>query len=305
MLLYTFFVFIICSTINSNAQSSHKYLTILPHEKGYEQQTYLEHDMVNANIPDSFDTRLNWPNCVNIVGHVRDQSNCGSCWAFGSTEAFNDRYCIKTGDNVTLFSTTQTLACCSGVRCGMSQGCNGGQPGSAWKWFTTDGVVSGGDYGDNLTCESYPFPQCAHHVEPPAGMVACPTLPEYSTPECSSSCYSNTVSNKRFKASSSYALKKLDDIYQDIIKYGTVTATLSVYEDFESYTGGVYKHTSGKYLGGHAIKLIGWGVDSTTKELYWLCVNSWNDSWGEKGTFRILRGSNECGIEAGIVAGQV
>ena len=43
----------------------------------------------------------------------------------------------------------------------------------------------------------------------------------------------------------------------------------TVYEDFEAYTGGVYQHTTGKALGGHAIKMIGWGVDNGTP--YWIC----------------------------------
>ena len=75
--------------------------------------------------------------------------------------------------------------------------------------------------------------------------------------------------------------------------------------DFEAYTGGVYQHTSGKYLGGHAVKMIGWGVDADTGTPYWLCVNSWNYGWGEQGLFRILRGSDECGIESSVVAGDV
>lgn len=70
---------------------------------------------------------------------MRDQSNCGSCWAFGSTEAFNDRHCIATGDAVTVFSPEDTVACCAGLTCGMSNGCNGGQPASAWKWFNDKG----------------------------------------------------------------------------------------------------------------------------------------------------------------------
>jgi cathepsin B len=82
---------------------------------------------------------------------------------------------------------------------------------------------------------------------------------------------------------------------------GTVSVSMTVYEDFEAYSSGVYQHKTGKSLGGHAIKMIGWGVDNGTP--YWICTNSWNDSWGEKGTFRILRGSNECGIESGVVAG--
>jgi cathepsin B len=60
---------------------------------------------------------------------------------------------------------------------------------------------------------------------------------------------------------------------------------------------------TGKNLGGHAIKMIGWGVENGTP--YWLCVNSWNNTWGEQGLFKILRGSNECGIEGSVVAGDV
>lgn len=61
---------------------------------------------------------------------------------------------------------------------------------------------------------------------------------------------------------------------------------------------------TGSYLGGHAVKIIGWGTDEKSGLDYWLVANSWNDSWGENGFFRILRGVNECGIEAQVVAGE-
>jgi len=43
---------------------------------------------VAANIPDSFDARTEWSNCSSI-GLIRDQANCGSCWAFGAVEAMS------------------------------------------------------------------------------------------------------------------------------------------------------------------------------------------------------------------------
>ncbi|VDO19293.1 unnamed protein product [Heligmosomoides polygyrus] len=63
-----------------------------------------------------------------------------------------------------------------------------------------------------------------------------------------------------------------------------------------------FTHTAGKPQGGHAVKIIGWGVQNGTK--YWTVANSWNTDWGEDGGyFRILRGNNQCGIEQLVVAG--
>ena len=45
----------------------------------------------------------------------------------------------------------------------------------------------------------------------------------------------------------------------------------------------------------------GWGEENGTP--YWLVANSWNYDWGDNGTFKILRGSDHCGIESGVVAG--
>ncbi|PIO13917.1 hypothetical protein AB205_0027480, partial [Aquarana catesbeiana] len=69
------------------------------------------------------------------------------------------------------------------------------------------------------------------------------------------------------------------EIMAEIYKNGPVEGAFTVYEDFPNYKSGVYQHTTGEEVGGHAIKVIGWGVESGTP--YWLCVNSWNTDWGD------------------------
>ena len=87
----------------------------------------------------------------------------------------------------------------------------------------------------------------------------------------------------------------------ELMKNGPVEAAFTVYADFPNYKSGVYQHVSGTALGGHAIRILGWGVEKGTP--YWLVANSWNYDWGDNGTFKILRGQDHCGIESGVVAG--
>lgn len=82
----------------------------------------------------------------------------------------------------------------------------------------------------------------------------------------------------------------VDAIKKDLIENGPVTAAFTVYEDFVNYKSGVYRHTTGSALGGHAVKIIGYGED------YWIVNNSWNETWGDNGTFKIAFG--ECGIDS-------
>jgi cathepsin B len=108
--------------------------------------------------------------------------------------------------------------------------------------------------------------------------------------------------------------------YVTLLKVSTpllLQAAFDVYDDFFNYKSGVYQHTSGSLAGGHAVRIIGWGTENSTP--YWLVANSWGRFWGLDGRasvrvetrifcagyFKILRGSNECGIEHGIVAGMV
>lgn len=91
----------------------------------------------------------------------------------------------------------------------------------------------------------------------------------------------------------------------EILARGPVTASFVVYEDIFRYTGGIYHKTkdSGRQIGGHAIKIIGWGEEKGAP--YWIIANSWGADWGENGYFRIMRGRNECGIEQDVHVGSV
>jgi cathepsin B len=256
--------------------------------------------VVSDDLPESFDARTAWPECESVINHVRDQSNCGSCWAHGTTEALNDRICIASGGAfTTLLSVSDTTACCNFVQC-QSMGCNGGQVGSPWNWFQKKGVATGGDFGSTGTCYNYTMDQCAHHVTDPS-LKSCDDIVQVS-PTCSKTCpddSTRTYGDDKHFSTSSYNVRGVEDIKADIQKYGTVTSAFTVYEDFLTYKSGVYQHTTGSALGGHAIKTIGWGTENG--EDYWLCVNSWNNTWGDMGTFKILMG--DCGINRQMHAG--
>jgi cathepsin B len=62
---------------------------------------------------------------------------------------------------------------------------------------------------------------------------------------------------------------------------------------------GVYRHTYGAWVGGHAMKLIGWGREKNRD--YWLIANSWGTDWGINGFLKFARGENHLDIEEYLV----
>jgi cathepsin B len=255
-------------------------------------------DVKKVSLPDSFDAREQWPECPS-TGDVRDQAACGSCWAFGAVEAITDRICIHSkGASKPYISAQDLVSCCH--TCGF--GCNGGYPNMAWRWWVSPGIVTGGAYNSNSGCRPYEVEPCDHHVN--GTMKPCGSI--VKTPGCKSACtvasYGTPYATDKHVGESSYQVANNEEaIRTEIMTNGPVEAGYSVFEDFPSYHSGVYQHVTGKYLGGHAVKILGWGVEDNVP--YWLVANSWNTEWGDKGFFKILRGSNECGIERQIVAG--
>lgn len=250
------------------------------------------------SIPDTFDARKAWPDCPTIR-EIRDQGNCGSCWAFGAVEAMSDRYCIASKGRLIVEISAEDLLSCCGLECG--NGCFGGFPENAWRYWKSKGLVSGGLYGSHRGCLPYAIKPCEHHVNG----TRQPCTGEERTPKCMRTCEGNTsISYKDDKhyGASAYAVgSSVEKIQMEIMTNGPVEGAFTVYADFPTYKSGVYKHVTGKELGGHAIRILGWGEENGTP--YWLVANSWNSDWGDHGYFKILRGSNECGIEDEIVAG--
>ncbi|BAT86173.1 hypothetical protein VIGAN_04379900 [Vigna angularis var. angularis] len=238
----------------------------------------------SLKLPVNFDARTAWSQC-STIGRILDQGHCGSCWAFGAVESLSDRFCIHFDVNISL-SVNDLLACC-GFLCG--SGCDGGYPLYAWRYLVHHGVVT-------EECDPY-FDQtgCSHPGCEPA----------YRTPKCVKKCVSGNQlwkKSKHFSVSAYKVNSNPNDIMAEVYKNGPVEVAFTVYEDFAHYKSGVYKHVTGYVLGGHAVKLIGWGTTDDGVD-YWLLANQWNREWGDDGYFKIRRGTNECGIEEEVTAG--
>jgi cathepsin B len=252
----------------------------------------------NTIFPPSFDPRDKWPECPTIR-YIPDQGGCGSCWAFGAVTAMSDRLCIHShGAFKGHVSAENLLSCC--YTCG--HGCNGGFPGMAWDYWKHKGLVTGGDFGTHDGCQPYDIKPCEHHVEGPRGSCETVTRTPRCHRECENSRYKVPFNRDKTFGSSSYSVGKSEkEIMHELMVNGPAEAAFTVYEDFLSYKSGVYQHVEGTALGGHAVRILGWGEEQGTP--YWLIANSWNYDWGLNGTFKIVRGQNHCGIESEIVAG--
>jgi cathepsin B len=210
--------------------------------------------------PTNFDSRVQWPG---KIGAIRDQQQCGACWAFGASESFADRYAISTGD-VQVFSPEEMVSCDQG-----DYGCQGGYLNVANAYLVSHGVALD-------SCTPY-------------------TAGSGSAPACKTACDNGSV-KKLYKGKAVATANTPASIKNLIASSGPVETGFTVYEDFFAYKSGIYHHVSGGMAGGHAVKIIGWGVESGVN--YWIVANSWGTGWGINGTFKIKQG--ECGIDQAV-----
>ncbi|KAF6202550.1 hypothetical protein GE061_002948 [Apolygus lucorum] len=241
-------------------------------------------------IPTTFDASKKWPKCAHIK-HARDQSACGSCWAVSLTSVMTDRLCIASGGTFRAPISAENLLTCCG-ECSNGNGCQGGNHPIAWVYAKTQGIVTGGDYNSHIGCQPYQLQPCAHSDgskrEPCRDL-----LPSIKTPACENKCLNpsykkNTFSKDHKFVKEAYIITNDEKaIQREIMQRGPVAAAFLVYADFPSYKSGVYHRMSDVLVGGHGVKIIGWGTENGVD--YWLVVNSWNTDWGDKGLFKIQR----------------
>jgi len=221
---------------------------------------------------------------------VRDQKDCGACWAFVITSLLSDGITIriiKFGKNL---SVQELLTCYPD-----KNGCEGEKPESVLKWLENSRFkISINDYytpEDRGNCIKW----FNEGIQVEKGSLI--SLCKYLKYESDKNEKDKDILNQNI-----YNMKK------QIMKYGPIYATISIYSDFTTFSGdGVYKKTSNILLGGHALEIVGWcdeGIDlrKNYTEGYWLCKNSWGRDWCKKSDYRgfvaIRMGYNECGIES-------
>eukprot|EP00455_Lapot_gusevi_P036500 TRINITY_DN4062_c0_g1_i7.p1 TRINITY_DN4062_c0_g1~~TRINITY_DN4062_c0_g1_i7.p1 ORF type:complete len:526 (+),score=195.00 TRINITY_DN4062_c0_g1_i7:56-1579(+) len=231
-----------------------------------------------ATIPDHFDWRN--VNGVNYVSPVRDQGNCGSCYAFASMATLEARIRILSNNTQQPILSPQHAVSCSQY----SQGCDGGFP-----------YLVAGKYGMDfgiLEEECYPYAS-ASGVSP----AKC-----QETSVCAKPVRHYTATYSYIGGY--YGASTVELMQQEIMANGPIAVSFEVYPDFTHYTSGVYKHTG--LLGfnpfvitNHVVVIVGWGVTPDGIP-YWIVKNSWGPNWGENGFFRILRGNGQYGGECGI-----
>lgn len=209
------------------------------------------------DVPESLDWRES-----NVVGSVRDQGQCGGCWAFAAVCSAESACAIKTG-NFIAFSEQNIIDCATNCH-----GCNGG-----WASKAIDYVVSS-QSGSFNTAEDYPYV---------GGAKTC----HYD----SSKAVGSISGYSAVKASSE------TDLQAKIATYGTAAACIDASViSFQLYSGGIFSDESCStlYLD-HYVSIVGYGRDGETD--FWIVKNTWGSDWGEAGYIRMARNNgNMCGI---------
>ena len=227
---------------------------------------YVELDVTDFTPPAAYDARDTLPGQFPCKAYnVLNQGGCGSCYAFAAATAYSARMCRfnrNTGGNIVV-SPQHLMDCTNGCNGGNSMGCFGSmQANPAFE----------------LWCDPY------QQVQTTCGQ-SCGTGLTYQGQSGSIRSVGGAGTNGVLQ------------IQLELIRGGPGVVAFIVKNDFFGYSGGIYTPSAtATDVGGHAVTLVGWGVENSVP--YWIVQNSWGSGWGEGGFFRILRGSDTCTIES-------
>lgn len=205
-----------------------------------------------------------------VVNPVRDQGQCGSCWAFATTANAESVWAIAKGQLYDL-SEEFLVDCATGVGY-YNMGCNGGQPDSALKYMINNG---------QCTETSYPYTSGVTKTAGP--------------------CQKCTSAGVKFSSCSDVTPKDQVALKGAVAMGPVVIAIEADTRYFQSYTSGILDSTACGTSLDHAVEIVGYGTENGMD--YWKVRNSWSSSWGENGYVRIKRTSstNDIGI-CGVAA---
>lgn len=220
--------------------------------------------------------QLDWRNKdgKNYVTPVRNQGQCGSCYAFASMAMLESRLMLMSDHHYNKIFSPQDVVGCSEY----AQGCEGGFPYLiAGKYAEDFGVVE-------EACFKY----------------------RGADSRCleSASCQRYRATDYKYVGGYFGACNE-EEILKELVN-GPVSVAFEVTDDFQLYRKGIYHHTgltdqfNPFRLTNHAVLVVGYGEEAGVK--YWIVKNSWGTHWGENGYFRIVRGTNELNIESMAVA---
>jgi C1A family cysteine protease len=215
-------------------------------------------DLPNVEAPDTF----SWIPLGKLTP-VKNQEQCGSCWAFSATENIESVWMIAknmTSDDFKPLAPQQIVDCDK-----VDFGCNGGWPRQAFQYIITAG---GQD-----TEASYPYK---------AVNQACHFIAADVESKIASWKYATTTKNE-------------DEMKTAVATVSPLSICLDA-ENWQFYTSGIMTAAQcGGVVLDHCVQIAGYDTTNAASS-YWNVRNSWGTDWGEKGFIRLEYGHNTCGL---------
>jgi cathepsin B len=258
----------------------------------------------DIDLPEQFNGALFWKK---LLSPVKNQGNCGGCYAFAAASALSDRYNIMSNGKLYVNLSAIRIILCDllgreaetisnlekerqiNIRATGTFGCSGNTLLEAWRYLYTVGT-------NTVQC----VPEVLDEKKTCIDYVG----PYYDT------CVAQNKPAEFFRAKYVYAIPGVErdggseyTIRKNIFKYGPVTTAMDIYENFYTFDPKttIYSEQKGAKISGHAIVIDGWGVERGIP--FWWVRNSWGEQWGLNGYFKLLRGFNFCKCEENVIVG--